>query len=55
MEKKFDAVKMVREIRNKMYEEWKKNPTSFDKKIMGPVDHLNKKYGSRGEAKKRVA
>jgi hypothetical protein len=52
MEKKFDAVKIVREIRNKMYEEWKKDPISFDKKIMGSVEHLNRKYGTKSKHKK---
>ena len=33
MKKKIDAVKMVREIRNKRYEAWVNDPIAFEKRL----------------------
>jgi len=39
--KKFDAVKMMRNIRDKMSEKYLKNPEAFRKEL----DNINEKYG----------
>ena len=33
-EKKFDVLKWLREVRDKKYEEWKKDPKGFDRRLM---------------------
>jgi hypothetical protein len=42
-EKTFDAVKMMRDIRNKLHEEYKKNP----QKREDDLERIRKKYMNR--------
>lgn len=46
-EKKFDAVKMMRDIRDRMNSDYLKNPVAFKKRL----DAINEKFGIKKNSK----
>ena len=49
-EKEFDAVKMMREIRNKHHEKYKDNPQLREKRLK----EIRKKYAGKGKQRKKA-
>ncbi|MBI3500175.1 MAG: hypothetical protein HY063_00110 [Bacteroidetes bacterium] len=49
--KKFDSVKMMREIRNKLSKRWAKNP----EQEMADLERIRSKYKIRKRTKKHAA
>ena len=44
MEQKIDAVKWSRDLKLKLYEEWRKDPLAFEKKEKEHKENFKKKY-----------
>jgi len=49
-EKDFDAVKMMRDIRDELSEQYNKDPETYMKEL----EKINKKYGIREKEEKKI-
>ena len=52
MKKVKSMQKIIREIKDKLHDDWVKNPEASKKSLMGSVEYLNRKYGKKSKQKK---
>ena len=47
MKNQKSMIELIREVKNQLHDEWIKDPIASKRAIMGSVEHLNQKYGSK--------